>query len=90
MRVAFVGEFSHGKSQVINSLLGDSVLPATTTPTTRVLTEVAYGDAPEAALVTATDAVETVPLERFAALEQANGYRRARVRCRWTGCASSC
>jgi ribosome biogenesis GTPase A len=79
VRVAFVGEFSHGKSQVINSLLGDAYLPASATPTTRLLTEVAHGERALASLVTGDDLVETIPLERFAELESANGYRRARV-----------
>ncbi len=41
-----LGEFNHGKSTVVNALLGDDVLPMGITPTTAVITHLVYGDAP--------------------------------------------
>ncbi len=39
-----LGEFNHGKSTLINALLGEAVLPVGITPTTAVLTEIRHGD----------------------------------------------
>ncbi len=47
--VAVVGEFSRGKSTLVNRLLGVDLLPVGPVPTTALLTRVAY--APEASLV---------------------------------------
>lgn len=44
--VAFVGEFSRGKSTLINRILGESILPAANLPTTAVLTRIVYGPKP--------------------------------------------
>lgn len=41
--VAVVGEFSRGKSTMINRLLGRDVLPVGTLPTTALLTRISYG-----------------------------------------------
>ena len=41
--VAVVGEFSRGKSTLINRLLGEKVLPEGNLPTTALLTRVTYG-----------------------------------------------
>lgn len=41
--VAVVGEFSRGKSTMINHLLGREVLPVGTLPTTALLTRISYG-----------------------------------------------
>lgn len=79
LRVAFIGEFSSGKSQVINSLLGDAYLPTGATPTTRVLTEVVYGPTPGVQLTTPDDLVHTIDLERFRQMESLEEYRRVRV-----------
>lgn len=38
-----LGEFNHGKSSVVNALLGDDVLPVGITPTTAVITHLVYG-----------------------------------------------
>src|SRR5437879_6094035 len=80
LRLAFVGEFCNGKTQVINSLLGEAYLPASATPTTRVVTEIAYGDEAAAVLVREDGVEQPVELERLAEAQAENGYRRARVR----------
>mgnify|MGYP006188489547 CR=1 FL=1 len=39
-----LGEFNHGKSTVVNALLGEDVLPVGITPTTAVITHLVHGD----------------------------------------------
>ncbi len=41
-----LGEFNHGKSTVINALLGDQVLPMGITPTTAVITHLVHAEKP--------------------------------------------
>jgi small GTP-binding protein len=43
--LVFIGEFSTGKSSVINALLGEDVLPEGITPTTDEITIIRHGDA---------------------------------------------
>ena len=43
LTVAAVGEFSSGKSSLINAVVGEAVLPVSATPTTGVLTELHFG-----------------------------------------------
>lgn len=45
--VAFVGEFSHGKSTLINSLLDQEMLPVGDLPTTAMLTRIITGEKEE-------------------------------------------
>lgn len=45
--VAFVGEFSRGKSTLINRILGEDILPAANLPTTAILTRIVYGTRPK-------------------------------------------
>jgi len=42
--IVFIGEFSTGKSSIINTLLGQDVLPEGITPTTNEITVMRYGD----------------------------------------------
>jgi GTP-binding protein EngB required for normal cell division len=44
VRLSFVGNFSVGKSTVINSILGEEVAPVNQTPTTAVICHFRYGD----------------------------------------------
>ncbi|MGK5082968.1 dynamin family protein [Bdellovibrionota bacterium FG-1] len=43
LTIAFVGEFSVGKTSLVNRALGESILPTDVTPTTGVITRVRYG-----------------------------------------------
>lgn len=45
--IVFIGEFSTGKSTIINALLGNSILPTGITPTTDRITILRYGDVKE-------------------------------------------
>src|SRR5689334_9370820 len=46
-----LGEFNHGKSTFVNSLLGQDVLPTGITPTTAAINHVIYADHPQARVV---------------------------------------
>lgn len=48
--VAFVGQFSAGKSSLLNNLLGRSILPQGTMETTPILTYIRYGEEEKAIL----------------------------------------
>jgi len=43
LRVTVLGEFSTGKSTLINALLGEHLLPTRVTPTTAVITKLVHG-----------------------------------------------
>ena len=45
-----LGEFNHGKTTVVNALLGEEVLPMGITPTTAVITHLVHGEEPSARL----------------------------------------
>ncbi len=44
--VTVVGEFSRGKSTLINKLIGDEIMPVGNLPTTAMLTKITYNDTP--------------------------------------------
>ncbi len=50
-QVVVLGEFNHGKSTLINALLGDALLPVGITPTTAVLAHIRHGDRLRADLI---------------------------------------
>jgi ribosome biogenesis GTPase A len=50
MSLVVLGEFNHGKSTVVNALLGEDVLPVGITPTTAVITHLVYGESPRVRL----------------------------------------
>ncbi len=43
VRVVILGEFNHGKSSLLNALIGEAVLPFGVTPTTQLDTWIAFG-----------------------------------------------
>lgn len=66
VRIAFIGEFNHGKSSLINGIIGQRVLPTGMTPTTQVDTIVRFGA--ESSSVTAWDGdhcIETWELQNW-------------------------
>lgn len=47
-KVLIVGQFSRGKSTLINALLGQKVLPSYARPTTAIINEIKFGSTPQA------------------------------------------
>jgi GTP-binding protein EngB required for normal cell division len=62
-----VGEFNHGKTTLINALLGRPVLPTGVTPTTAVIHHIEYAEAPHARAVREGGAAEPVDFETLRA-----------------------
>lgn len=60
-KIQVIGTFNNGKSTVINSLLGEEVLPAYALPTTAVINEVKYGENKEAILYFRNPLPENLP-----------------------------
>jgi len=65
-RLVVVGEFSRGKSSVINALLGERVLPTKVEPTTAVLSMISAGDEPSYRLHFHDGTDRTITAEEFA------------------------
>jgi GTPase SAR1 family protein len=61
-----VGEFNHGKTTLVNALLGRRLLPVGVTPTTAVIHEVRYGAEAEARVVYDDGAKTPLPLDEVA------------------------
>lgn len=63
--IAFVGEFNHGKSTLINKLLEQDVVPTGELPTTTLLTSICYGNNPEIKILGARNTVSDIlPFEK--------------------------
>lgn len=58
-----VGEFSRGKSTIVNKLLGDNIVPIGTLPTTAILTKIVYGRNPKIYLNKENEQAIVFPLE---------------------------
>ncbi len=63
VRIAFIGEFNHGKSAIINALCGRNIVPSGMTPTTQTETDIEF-DAP-ADIVTAWTSESADPAARW-------------------------
>ena len=61
--VAVMGEFKRGKSTLLNSLLGTSVLPADATPTTAAVSRITYGPKEKAVLFYKDGSKEEIPFD---------------------------
>lgn len=62
-----VGEFNHGKTTLINALLGRPVLPTGVTPTTAVIHHIEYAETPHARAVREGGVSEAVDFETLRA-----------------------
>lgn len=60
-----LGEFNHGKSTILNALLGRNVLPMGITPTTSVITHLRHGEKAEAIVHYDDHDRKTVPIEEL-------------------------
>lgn len=78
--VPVVGGFSAGKSTLLNSFLGNEILPTAVTPETALATELRYGDSNYIEAVTASGTVEHHQLADFARLkDNAQNFKNLRV-----------
>ena len=59
-----IGQFSAGKSRLINNLLGSEVLPVHTTETTAIVTFIKYGDEEQATVIHRDGSCEDVSIEQ--------------------------
>jgi len=58
-----VGEFNHGKTTLVNALLGANVLPVGVTPTTAVIHEISWADIPSAKTEYESGELRDIPFE---------------------------
>ncbi len=77
--VALFGEFSRGKSTLVNALLGRVILPAKLVPTTGQVTRIVGGSADEIRVRFAGGRREVCPLERLDSFTSLDGEGRARA-----------
>lgn len=74
--VAFIGQYSAGKSCLLNRILNRRLLPEGTTETTPLLTYIRYGEREEAKLHYINGTIQLLELEQVAQLaQQAEGNR---------------
>jgi hypothetical protein len=80
-RLAVMGQFSRGKSTLMNALLGGPYLPMGALPMTSVITTVRYGTTPRAVIRRHQTALPVeVPLPQVADYVTASSVRRAEMR----------
>ena len=70
--IAFVGQFSAGKSYLINNIIGRTLLPSSSTETTPLLTYVRYGNPEQAVLHFPDGSVREIPVEEVLQVRQNN------------------
>ncbi|HEV7403050.1 MAG TPA: dynamin family protein [Chthoniobacteraceae bacterium] len=78
VRTVVFGEFNHGKSTLINALLGRELLVADLIPTTGHITEVVYAPEEQLALRNRDGSTRKVPLSRLAELSVLDEEGRVR------------
>lgn len=64
-KLIVLGEFNHGKSTLINALLGQELLPSNLTPTTAFINKLIYGEQESIKLVKEDKSWETLSKEEF-------------------------
>lgn len=78
--VPVVGGFSAGKSTLINSFLGDDILPTAVTPETALATELRYSPTNYIEAVSNSDGIERYELSEFGSLkDNARNFKNLRV-----------
>ena len=82
-RLAIVGEFSRGKSTLINALLGRKLLPSTSSPTTTVISKIIYGGTPEFRIVYKDGHEEKLREENFKELKSPKEVDKTEQKERW-------
>ena len=64
--ILVVGEFSVGKSSLLNAIIGKKILPASHLPTTPILTILKYGEIQKATIFYKNGKTEEIEVEKFA------------------------
>lgn len=71
--VVVVGEFNHGKTTLVNALLGEPLLPTGVTPTTALVHRIAYGTRRSLAVVDTEGQETPIAVERLRELSASAG-----------------
>lgn len=85
LRVLVIGEIKHGKSSLINAIVGQPVLPTGVTPTTGAVVRIRRGEALEHVLVAADGSRSAVDPARFAALARGREKADGVLEVTWSG-----
>lgn len=72
-QVVVVGEFSRGKSTLINALIGQKLLPAKLRPTTAALTHIHHGAEPRVRVTRVGGAIEMIDADQLASVVTGDG-----------------
>jgi len=84
LRVLIIGEIKHGKSSLINALLGEKILPTGVTPTTGAIVRMRSADAVEKRLVGEDGAIEALSDKRFVALAKGKETAQGLIEATWS------
>jgi small GTP-binding protein len=85
LRVLVIGEIKHGKSSLINALVGEKILPTGVTPTTGAVVRMRHADTAEKRLIHPDGTIEALEDDRFAALARGREKAPGIVEATWTG-----
>lgn len=58
LHLAVLGQMKRGKSSFVNALLGTEILPTGVLPVTAIITEIKYGEVPEATIIHSTGGLQ--------------------------------
>ncbi|HGG58054.1 MAG TPA: hypothetical protein ENK31_09695, partial [Nannocystis exedens] len=84
LRVLVIGEIKHGKSSLINALVGEKILPTGVTPTTGAIVRMRSADAVHKRLIDADGAAHTLSDERFKALAKGKESAVGIIEATWS------
>jgi len=84
LRVLIIGEIKHGKSSLINALLGEKILPTGVTPTTGAIVRMRSADGVKKRLIGPNGSVEELDDRRFAALAKGKETAEGIIEATWS------
>ncbi len=84
LRVLVIGEIKHGKSSLINALVGEKILPTGVTPTTGAIVRMRNADAVHKRLVDPDGATHELSDERFKALAKGKESAVGIIEATWS------
>ena len=77
--ISVIGQFSAGKSKLINNLLGRKVLPVHIIETTAIVTLLKYGEKEKATILYKDNSEKTITIEESLNLWQSGNSRQIRM-----------